>query len=58
MTLLYLLDERVAVDEDGSEWVIDDKGAWRRGEERKPPRLLAVKNDDRSDALDVVQSAR
>jgi hypothetical protein len=58
MTLLYLLDECVAVDEDGSEWVIDDKGAWRRGVERRPPRLLAVKTDDRADAPAPTAEAR
>lgn len=44
MALLYLLDDDVAVDEQGWEWDLID-GAWRPREERQPPALRLVVTD-------------
>ena len=44
MALLYLLDDDVAVDEQGWEWDLID-GAWRPREDREPPMLRLVVTD-------------
>lgn len=44
MALLYLLDDDMAVDEQGWEWDLID-GAWRPREERQPPKLRLIVTD-------------
>lgn len=44
MALLYLLDDDIAVDEQGLEWDLID-GAWRPREEWQPPQLRLVVTD-------------
>lgn len=44
MALLYLLDDDVAVDEQGWEWDLID-GAWRPREDRQPPKLRLIVTD-------------
>jgi hypothetical protein len=44
MALLYLLDDDVAVDEEGWEWDLID-GTWRPRKDRQPPTLRLVVSD-------------
>jgi hypothetical protein len=44
MALLYLLDDDVAVDEQGWEWDLID-GAWRPREDWHPPKLHLIVTD-------------
>ncbi len=44
MALLYLLDDDMAVDEQGLEWDLID-GTWRPREDWKPPVLRLVVTD-------------
>jgi hypothetical protein len=42
MALLHLLGDRVAVDEEGAQWLLDVEGLWRRGLPRPAPDLHLV----------------
>jgi hypothetical protein len=42
MALLYLIDDELAVDEDGWEWLLDADGAWHPKVEWKRPELRLV----------------
>ena len=44
MALLYLLDDDMAVDEQGWEWDLID-GAWRPREDWQPPKLRLIVTD-------------
>lgn len=52
MALLYLLDDDVAVDEQGWEWDLID-GAWRPREERKQPELRLIVTHPQHASLDA-----
>jgi hypothetical protein len=45
MALLYLIDDDLAVDEDGWEWLLDADGAWHPKVEWKRPELRLVVDD-------------
>jgi hypothetical protein len=46
MALLYLVEDGVAMDEQGSQWTLDDHGVWQPGLERRSADLHLVTNDN------------
>lgn len=52
MALLYLLDDDMAVDEQGWEWDLID-GAWRPREDWQPPKLRLIVADPQHASTDA-----
>jgi hypothetical protein len=52
MALLYLIDDDLAVDQNGWEWLLDADGAWRPKVEWKRPQLqlIVTEPDNAGDA--------